>query len=347
MGQILTNKYNLPETLVKASMHDSHKVAGDISVTQLIDAPKIRILKRDNNYEVDVADNIYALMGTALHHILERANIDNYRKDAFILTAETIMKEADKLSDSSPEAAANMRSGANWIFSLVPVFFPEIGDRYIFEVTLKYVDKVTGKGLYGTFDIFDKETGILYDYKFCSVYNYIFEEARNKWIRQTNVYAHMLRSNGYVVMGIRIVAFFRDWSEHALNRNNRDYPLRHIMEVKIPVHDEAEVSKYISSRLQLHDRAEKGEVFDCTGDERWASGDIWAVMQAGSKRAKVKFDIEEMAHTYIEENRHSLKKPWIQYRPGVSRKCERFCPVASFCDQRKKELEKIKEYNED
>lgn len=344
--QILTNKYNLPETLYKASMHDSHKVAGDISVTQLIDAPKIRILKRDNDYNVDVSENIYALMGTALHHILERANIDNVRKDAFILTAETIMKEADKLSKASPEKAEQLRNGANWIFSLIPILFPEVGNRYIFEVTLKYVNTTTGHALYGTFDIYDTETGLLYDYKFCSVYNYIFEEARNKWIKQTNVYAHMLRANGYIVNGIRIVAFFRDWSEHALNKNNRDYPIRHIMEIKIPLSPPQEVEAYIIERLKLHDRADKGEVIDCTGDERWASATIWAVMVAGGKRAKAKFDVESMAHAYIEENRVTLKKPWIQVRPGVSRKCERFCPVAEFCEQRKAELAKIQEYND-
>ena len=81
--QIITNKYGLPETLVMACKHDTHRVGGDISVTQLIDGPQVRLLKRKHDYESDVSDNLYAMMGTALHHIIERAKIQNERQKAF------------------------------------------------------------------------------------------------------------------------------------------------------------------------------------------------------------------------------------------------------------------------
>lgn len=337
MGQILTNKYNLPDTLVKASVHDSHRVGGDISVTQLIDAPKIRILKSKYDYEVDVSENIYALMGTALHHILERANIDSVRKRAFILTAETIMREADNMNAEAPEKAAALRRGANWIFGLIPIFFPETAERYVYEVTLSYEYSEVGMVLYGTFDIYDKQTATLYDYKFCSVYQYMYEESRKKWFQQTNIYANMLRKQGYIVNFIRIVAFFRDW--HRNFNRDKDYPPRHILEIPVPVYSDSDIEAYIIRRLKAHKDANNGIIPDCTGEERWASGDIYAVMVAGVKRAHKRFDSKQLALMYVEENRHKLNKPWIQLRPGESRKCAEYCPVAKYCDQRKKELE--------
>ena len=66
MPRILTNKYGLPNTLYDAIKYDTHKLAGDISVTTLIDAPQVRLLKKKHTYEEDVVDGLYALMGTAL-----------------------------------------------------------------------------------------------------------------------------------------------------------------------------------------------------------------------------------------------------------------------------------------
>lgn len=339
MARKLTNKYNLPETLVKAAAYDTHRVSGDLSVTQLIDAPQIRILKKRNDYTEDVSESIYALMGTALHHILERANIDSVRKRAFILTAETIMRQADILSKDAPDKAEKLRNGANWIFSLIPIFFPETEERYLFEVTLRVEYDDLKAVLYGTFDIYDKWEKKLWDYKFCSVYQYIYEDSRKKWWDQGNIYANMLRKNGYPVEGISIVAFFRDWS--ATFNREKDYPERPIMEIPCPLYSYDDIEKYITERIRIHRLADQGIIQPCTGQERWASSDSFAVMTAGAKRAHRVFDMREAALAYIEENRAKLNKPWIQNRPGYSRRCEKYCPVADFCGQRQEELQKL------
>jgi len=321
---------------------DTHRVGGDISVTQLIDGPRIRILKGKHDYESDVVDNLYALMGTALHNILERANIKSVRKRAFILTAETIITEADRLAKdtTNPDAvkrAAQLKAAANYIFSLIPVFFPEIGSRYIFELTLRL--EVGDIVLYGTFDVYDQETGILYDYKFTSVYAWTYPESRKKWERQTNIYATMLiNTKGLSVNGIRIVAFFRDWNEYSLNRS-KDYPQRQIMEIDVPVYSEERVMTYINARLDIHRRAMAGEDIDCTGDERWGKATMYAVKTPKSKKAVRVFDSEPASIAFLQENQHKYDNAFIEKRPGDSMRCAKYCSVAPFCSQRKKELE--------
>lgn len=350
MPRILTNKYNLPDTLFQAISYDTHKLAGDISVTTLLDAPQIRLLKRKHQYEEDVVDGLYALMGTALHHILERANIKSARKRAFITTAETIMQEADRLASSDATAADTLRRGANWIFQLIPVFFPEIGDRYVFEITMQL--QVGEKVLSGTFDLYDKETGVLYDYKFCSTFAWTTPESRVKWEQQTNIYAYMLKSTfGFNVTAIRVVAFFRDWNRYGFVKN-KDYPDRQIKEISIPMYPAEKVFNYIVDRFDKHNRADNGDVPECTGEERWAKADIFAVKQKSAKRAIRVFDSKIEADTFIIENKNSYEIPggkgklFIELRPGGSMRCLEYCPVAEFCDQRKRELAKVQEYSQ-
>lgn len=74
----LTNKLNLPQPIVDAvAGHDYVGGGSDtISVTTLIDSPLIARLKRDHwdEIEEDASDRIYALMGSAIHGILEKAD---------------------------------------------------------------------------------------------------------------------------------------------------------------------------------------------------------------------------------------------------------------------------------
>lgn len=72
----ITNKHNLPDTFLSFARDEKYdKGASDISVTTLIDAPRVNILRQQNrdNIEADVSDMIWPLLGTAVHHMLESA----------------------------------------------------------------------------------------------------------------------------------------------------------------------------------------------------------------------------------------------------------------------------------
>lgn len=72
----LTNLHGLPDALVAAVRNDPYAGGGDISVTKLIDSPQRRALgKKYKDIVVeDVSERVWALMGQAVHTVLERAN---------------------------------------------------------------------------------------------------------------------------------------------------------------------------------------------------------------------------------------------------------------------------------
>ena len=74
----ITNTTNLPDALVQAITNDPYPAGktGDISATRLIDAPRIRVLTKRHNHEIeeDASDRIWALFGQAVHAILERGH---------------------------------------------------------------------------------------------------------------------------------------------------------------------------------------------------------------------------------------------------------------------------------
>jgi len=73
---IITNLYNLPEQIERFARSDKYSRGdADISVTTLIDAPRINKLRELHAKElsVDLSERVWSLFGTAVHHILEEA----------------------------------------------------------------------------------------------------------------------------------------------------------------------------------------------------------------------------------------------------------------------------------
>lgn len=73
----ITNKFGLPEAFLSFARNGKYdKGSADISVTTLIDAPRVNILKQQNSGDIkaDVVDMIWPLLGTAVHHILDSAD---------------------------------------------------------------------------------------------------------------------------------------------------------------------------------------------------------------------------------------------------------------------------------
>ena len=74
-----TNIHNIPVEIIRAIENDSYsKGNADISVTGLIQSPRIRLLHKKHQTELtsDYADEIWKVLGQAVHTILERANQD-------------------------------------------------------------------------------------------------------------------------------------------------------------------------------------------------------------------------------------------------------------------------------
>lgn len=351
----ITNKYNLPETLVQAVSLDTHILKGDISVTTLIDAPKIRYLRKQNklDLEQDVSEMIWSLFGTAVHHILERANVVEVRKKAFMEVISVLKEYHARYVSNVPdpgeteEEALQCERVMRWLIKFMFKWFPELESRYDYEIT--YVYEAEGWKISGTVDLYDKIDKILYDYKTCSTYVYINPESRKKWNQQQNCYAHFLRSKGVEVSAIKIVAIFKDWSgPKAFSEVN--YPKRNVLTIDIPMYRHDLMEKWIAHRVKLHQRADAGDVIDCTGEERWANKDMYLVMKEDGQRA-IKggvHDDEQVALRYARDQQPFHKKPlYVKTRKGLWRRCEAYCTVSRYCDQFKTYKNEIKDVEEE
>lgn len=70
----ITNQFNLPDSIVNAITFNMRPPSSDrISVTDLISPPKIRRLKIEHYNELteDASDRLWALLGKAVHYVLE------------------------------------------------------------------------------------------------------------------------------------------------------------------------------------------------------------------------------------------------------------------------------------
>ncbi len=77
----ITNKHNVPETLVALATRDYYsKGRADYSVTEIISPPRIQRLRRKHHedMEQDVSDMLWQLLGSALHVVAERGAADNH-----------------------------------------------------------------------------------------------------------------------------------------------------------------------------------------------------------------------------------------------------------------------------
>ena len=325
MATTITNKHNLPDVIVNAAKVDTHISLGDISVTQLIDAPQIRYLKKNHDIEQDIVERVWMLFGTAMHHILERAELK-------ITKAKKIMEASFILAENGEKEASE------WIVKKAKDWFPKgFNSDVVTEqtITIKVGDMV----LSGTFDRYIKSSKTLQDYKVASVYSYIYPESRKKYEEQANIYAHMLRQNGYQVDKAELIFFFRDWNAMDAKRIG-DYPKQQIMAIEVSLGPDNLIKQHIEQRMELHRQADLGNVIECNGKERWASADKYAITTEGRKKAIRVFDSKEMANSYLIGEGHNYTGAYIEHRPGRNKRCEKFCPVREVCPQLKAELNK-------
>lgn len=268
----VTNKYGLPDPIVKAVELDEHKQA-DVSVTGLINPTQLSVLTKRHwdDIEVDAADRIWLLLGKSVHYVLDKA---------------------------CPDSAT--------------------------EVYMEH--EINGVKVSGSVDYFDRKSRLVTDYKVTSVYAVKDGAVKPEWEAQLNLYDYLLTLSGEKVERLQIVAILRDWSESQAVQEN--YPKSAVVTMSVRKWSRDKQETYLKERIALWQSGMGGFIHDCTEDERWAKPPVWAVKKEGNKRANKLFDMEEPAKKYAEEN-----KMIVEYRPGESTRCVRYCPVRRFCKQ--------------
>lgn len=188
--------------------------------------------------------------------------------------------------------------------------------------------------LSGQFDLYNDTTKTVTDYKTASVWKIIFGDFED-WRRQLLIYCYMLRKIGFDAQGGEIVAFLKDHSKRDA-KIKPDYPQFPVKKVSFAFSDDdfIECEQWLSDRFALIARAEKlpdDELPLCTPEERFNSGDKYAVMKKGRKTALRVMDSLEEAERWKSE--HGGDE--IQKRPGEDKKCLDYCSACQFCSHYK------------
>ena len=276
MGK-LTNVHNLPAAIVAAVQADPYEGGGDISCTRLIDAPQIRVLgsKHKDEITVDVSERVFALMGQAVHTVLERAGL----KEEGVIVEQRLFAE------------------------------------------------VNGWQVSGQVDRMHIADGTLSDFKMTTVYK---QHGSDSWTRQLNVLRWLAHKNGFRIDRLEVCAIFRDWRKTEAQRNP-DYPQAAIQTITVPVWSLEDAEEYITERVYMHQAASRGESVPCTDEERWFSGNQYALTKWGAKRAtRVSHDPREFGEVDFEQYS-------IEVRAGEFKRCEHYCDVREFCAQKVKD----------
>jgi hypothetical protein len=77
----ITNKYNLPQTIVNVLARPTYtKGKAHLSVTEAMSSPRIVQLRKRHwdDLEEDVADKVWAIFGTAIHSVLEQGKDEDH-----------------------------------------------------------------------------------------------------------------------------------------------------------------------------------------------------------------------------------------------------------------------------
>jgi hypothetical protein len=200
--------------------------------------------------------------------------------------------------------------------------------EHLIEHTLS--SEVEGLTVTGTFDLYRRD-GVLTDYKFVSVWTTI-DGVKREWEQQLNLYAELLRRHDYPIRRLEIIAIYRDWSK--MRAQDSSYPKSQVSVFEVPLWPAEEAAKFLAARVRLHRRAEEGLFIECTPEERWERRTKYALMKRGRKSAVKLFDTHEEATAAV-----SQSDQYIDTRPGASIRCESYCAVSAFCQQRARAAE--------
>lgn len=135
---------------------------------------------------------------------------------------------------------------------------------------------INGTKISGQIDSLSLAGGVLSDYKFTSSWGYKpGAAAKPEHVEQLNMQAMLLRSNKKKIKieGLQIIALLRDWlkSRAKFDRKN-EYPKKPIIIQPIPIWTQEECIRFTAHRIHLHKEARKGNVPECTKEERWKNG---------------------------------------------------------------------------
>lgn len=310
----ITNKHNIPAPIVYAANADSYSRGdSDISVTELIDAPRIRLMNKRFAGQVteDANDKVYALLGSMFHQLMAQSA----EFEGGVIVEERIHMTISGVKLSGAVDRQIINNGG--------IIIEDFKVTSVSAYQLK-------SGL-----IAAKSPSLMKDHD---------------WVQQTNCYAYLAaKAKGIPVTGINVIVMLRDWSKVRAD-NDKSYPQSCVIVVPIKLYTPQQQYSYILKRIKLHRDAETkeamtGEMPMCGEAEYWGKPDGWAILPATGGKARKVFPNFDAANNFVDDNIFKTSHR-IELRPGDRVRCEHYCPHKKHCDQYNEHLDQVKTTNE-
>lgn len=185
--------------------------------------------------------------------------------------------------------------------------------------------------LSGQFDLYNAEIQTITDYKTASVWKVIYGNYED-WKRQLLIYAYMMKSIGFPVKRGEITALLKDHSKRDA-KIKANYPKLPVAKItfNFSEKDFTEIENWLKQKFTEIAEAEQlpdDKLPLCSPEERFNSGDKFAVMKKGRKTALRVLDSKEEAEEWLKNNGGDF----IETRPGEDKKCADYCSVCEFCN---------------
>ena len=297
----ITNRHNLPAPVVAALSFDSYdRGQSNRSITQLIDSPKVSILKREHDSEIseDVSNKLWSVLGTAVHIMFENATED-----------ENLISE-ERYFFNHPEGWAV--SGAI--------------DLQVMDHKSESITVIDYKCTSVWSVIFDKKEWHNQRNAYAWLLRKTAELPPHDWpVTKLQVVAvlkdwkqnDLKRSAGNYPKAPIVIIDIPLWS----NEKQDEY-----MESRIKIHSDAEFAFLTGQSLP-----------DCSSAEQWAKGAKYAVHKGTAKRATRVFDSQKEASDWV-LGQADAKGLAVLTRQGEKTRCTaNWCNVNQWCEQHRRE----------
>ena len=200
---------------------------------------------------------------------------------------------------------------------------------------VRFTAKILERSVSGKIDHFSTSDGVLSDFKITSVFTVkrAKKEGSADWETQLNLLAYLMGVHGFEIKKLQIIAFSRDWRNSENNRQE-DYP-NPIEVIEVPLWNTKDAEERIN---RLVEKQFQDEIVPCTDDERWYTGDTYAVYKDGANGKPLKKAarlLSSMSEAEAWSTLHGGSK--IEMRPGESSRCGSYCSSSPWCEQYAKE----------
>lgn len=207
------------------------------------------------------------------------------------------------------------------------------GDNHVVEERLH--TELNDWKISGAIDLQEIEPDgiIVSDYKVTGAWSVMAE--KEEWVSQLNMYAWLVeRCKGMPVKKLQIVAIVRDWQAREVDRKE-GYPQSPVAVLDIELWPFEKREQYVKERLEHHNdgffAAGTGAKYpECTSAEMWEKQTVYAIKKKGAARAKHLYGDKQEAYGLLEDLGDAFE---IEVREGERTRCEKYCPVSTFCDQ--------------